>query len=126
MCGIKSLIGRFTTPLGVHPLREDIALRALGGDELLVQPRRDQGKLRGRVTLGSLPRVDDARETRQHEQTARRDHRTGTQRRRRRERCGVVRRDEDRDRLSDTPATLRYGSILRGTAACDRDVSRVQ
>src|SRR5439155_819020 len=72
--GGKPLVGLFAPALGVGALRENVALRALRRDELLVQPRSHRGELRGGVALGALPRVDDAREARQHEQTARRDH----------------------------------------------------
>ena len=118
--GGKPLVGLFAPALGVGALRENVALRALRRDELLVQPRSHRGELRGGVALGALPRVDDAREARQHEQTARRDHRARTEGPRRGERGRVVRRDEDRDAVRDTPAALRRGRV-EGRAGCDRD-----
>src|SRR5439155_350457 len=44
--GGKPLVGLFAPALGVGALRENIALRALRRDELLVQPRSHRGELR--------------------------------------------------------------------------------
>ena len=99
--------------LGVSPLREDIALRALGSNELFVQPRGHRRELHSCVALGALPRVDDAGETREHEQPARRDHRAGAKGRRRGERGRIVRRDEHPDTFGEPPAALRRRGICR-------------
>jgi len=117
----QPLIGLLATSLGLGTLRENVPLRALGGDELLVQSRSHRRELRGGVALGALPRVDDASEAGQHEQTARRDHRAGAERRRRSERGGVIRRDEDGDPVRDAPAPLRRGGIPGRACTGDRD-----
>src|SRR5207244_11511073 len=107
----QPLVGLLPPALGLGALRENVALRALRRDQLLVEPRGHRGELRGGIALGALPRIDDAREARQHEQTARRDHRARTEGPRRGERGRVVRRNEDRDAVRDTPATLWRGRV---------------
>ena len=72
LCRGKPHVGLSAPALSVRPLGENVALRAFGGDELLVQSRRHRRELRGGVAFGALPWVHDARETRQHEQTTRR------------------------------------------------------
>src|SRR5207237_8822766 len=71
LCAGKTRVGLFASALGIGTLREAVALRAFGGDELLMQSRRHRREVRRGVALGALPRVHDAREPRQHEETDR-------------------------------------------------------
>jgi len=91
----------------IGALRENTALRALRGEELLVKTCRHPRELRGRVAFGAAPRVDDSCEARQHEQAARGDDGARSECRRGRERGRVIGRDEDGDPFGDTPAALR-------------------
>ena len=119
--GAEPFVGLLAAPLGIRALREDVPLRALRRHELLVEACGHPGQLCRGVALRALPRVDDSRESGQHEQAARRDHRTGAQGRCRGEGGRVVRRDEYRDPVGDAPATLRRLRIARCAPTRDGD-----
>ena len=109
----EALFGIFTAALGVGAFRKDLALRFFSGEELFVKTSGHRPKLRRRIAVGTGTRLDKTRKAGEDQESARRDDRAGSQYGRRHEGRGVVRREEDRDAIRDSPATLRHGGVGR-------------